>query len=74
MAVVVSKPKTVLVVNDEEGMRDTLTDILKRDHTVLTAAHWWEGWAVLKRDDVDLMLLDIRLPGHQRARTPEHRA
>ena len=57
------KPKTVLVVDDDEGMRDTLTAILKRDHLVLTAATGEEGLAVLKREDVDLMLLDVRLPG-----------
>src|ERR1700754_2524873 len=29
------KPKTVLIVDDDEGMRDTLTAILKRDYRVL---------------------------------------
>ena len=62
MASMVSKPKTVLVDNDE-GMRNTLKAILKRDHTVLTAATGEEDLAVLKQDDVDLMLLDVRLPG-----------
>ena len=57
------KPKTVLVVDDDEGMRDTLTAILKRDYHVLRAATGEEGLAVLKREDVDLMLLDVRLPG-----------
>src|SRR6058998_975727 len=38
------KLKTVLVVDDDEGMRDTLTAILKREY-------------------LDLMLLDVRLPG-----------
>ena len=32
------KPKTVLIVDDDEGMRDTLTAILRRDYTVLTAS------------------------------------
>ena len=44
-------------------MRDTLTAILKRDYLVLTAETGEEGLAVLKREDVDLMLLDVRLPG-----------
>ncbi len=26
------KPKTVLIVDDDEGMRDTLTAILKREY------------------------------------------
>ena len=29
------KAKTVLVVDDDEGMRDTLTAILKREYRVL---------------------------------------
>src|SRR5262249_50091269 len=29
------KPKTVLIVDDDEGMRDTLTAILKREYRVL---------------------------------------
>ena len=42
-----SKPKTVLVVDDDEGMRDTLTAILKKDHLVLTAATGEEGLTLL---------------------------
>ena len=57
------KTKTVLIVDDDEGMRDTLTAILKRDYLILTAATGEEGLATLKRQDVDLILLDVRLPG-----------
>jgi len=57
------KSKTVLVVDDDEGMRDTLTAILKRSYRVLTAETGEKGLAVIKREDVDLMLLDVRLPG-----------
>ncbi len=58
-----TKRKTVLVVDDDEGMRDTLTAILKGSYRVKTAATGEEGLAVLKRDDIDLMLLDVKLPG-----------
>ena len=47
------KTKTVLVVDDDEGMRDTLTAILKRQYDILTAATGEEGLAILKRKDVD---------------------
>ena len=57
------KTKTVLVVDDDEGMRDTLTAILKREYLILTAATGEEGLAILNRKDVDLILLDVRLPG-----------
>jgi len=58
-----SKPKTVLIVDDDEGMRDTLTAILKRDFRVLRAATGEAALPMLSREDVDLMLLDVRLPG-----------
>ena len=57
------KPKTVLIVDDDEGMRDTLNAILRRDFRVLRAATGEAALAILNREDVDLMLLDVRLPG-----------
>src|SRR6058998_825817 len=57
------KPKTVLIVDDDEGMRDTLTAILKREYRVLRVASGEAALPVLNREDVDLMLLDVRLPG-----------
>jgi len=57
------KSKTVLIVDDDEGMRDTLTAILKRDYHVLTVSSGEAALALLKQEDVDLMLLDVRLPG-----------
>jgi DNA-binding NtrC family response regulator len=55
--------KTVLVVDDDEGMRDTLTALLKRDYRVLRAATGEAGLQIMEKEDVDLMLLDVRLPG-----------
>ncbi|HWW84605.1 MAG TPA: sigma-54 dependent transcriptional regulator [Vicinamibacterales bacterium] len=57
------KPKTVLIVDDDEGMRDTLSAILKRDYRVLRVSTGEAALPVLNREDVDLMLLDVRLPG-----------
>jgi DNA-binding NtrC family response regulator len=57
------KPKTVLIVDDDEGMRDTLTAILKRDYRVLRVATGEAALPLLSREDVDLVLLDVRLPG-----------
>jgi DNA-binding NtrC family response regulator len=57
------KPKTVLVVDDDEGMRDTLTAILKREYRVLRVASGEAALPILSREDVDIMLLDVRLPG-----------
>src|SRR6188768_220277 len=57
------KPKTVLIVDDDEGMRDTLTAILKREYRVLRVSSGEAALPVLNREDVDLVLLDVRLPG-----------
>ena len=57
------KPKTVLIVDDDEGMRDTLTAILKRDFRVLRVGSGEAAFPVLEKEDIDLILLDVRLPG-----------
>jgi DNA-binding NtrC family response regulator len=57
------KRKTVLIVDDDEGMRDTLAAILRHDFRVLKAATGEAGLAVVDKEDVDLALLDVRLPG-----------
>ena len=55
--------KTILVVDDDEGMRDTLSAILKKDYEVRVAATGEEGLRVLEKTDIHLMLLDVRMPG-----------
>src|SRR4029453_8598905 len=57
------KRKTVLIVDDDQGMRDTLTSILRRDYRVLRAGTGEAALALMDKEDVDLILLDIRLPG-----------
>jgi DNA-binding NtrC family response regulator len=44
-------------------MRDTLTAILKRDFHVLRSSSGEAALAILNQEDVDLALLDVRLPG-----------
>jgi DNA-binding NtrC family response regulator len=57
------KAKTVLIVDNDEGMRDTLTAILKREYRVLRVASGESALPILNREDVDLVLLDVKLPG-----------
>jgi two-component system response regulator AtoC len=57
------KLKTVLIVDDDEGMRDTLTAILKREYRVLRVSSGEAALPILNREDIDLMLLDVKLPG-----------
>src|SRR6476619_4244375 len=55
--------KTILICDDDQGMRDTLTAILKRDYRVISVSSGEAALSLLKSEDVDLMLQDIRLPG-----------
>jgi DNA-binding NtrC family response regulator len=57
------KTKTILIVDDDEGMRDTIAAIFKRDYRILRATSGEAGLTTLSREHVDLVLLDVRLPG-----------
>src|SRR6185369_1521802 len=54
--------KTILVVDDDEGMRETLTAVLRRDYRVLRAATGEAALQMMEKEDIDLMMLDVRLP------------
>jgi two-component system NtrC family response regulator len=55
--------KTLLIVDDDEGMRDTMAAMLRQDYRVLRAATGEAALQILDRESVDLMLLDVNLPG-----------
>jgi two-component system response regulator AtoC len=55
--------KTILIVDDDEGMREMLTAMLRRDYRVLRAAAGEAGLLMMEKEDVELMLLDVNLPG-----------
>jgi putative two-component system response regulator len=53
----------VLVVDDEESNRKLLTRLLGREYDVITLPDGEQALALLERVDVDVVLLDVRLPG-----------
>ena len=54
---------TVLIIDDEPGIRSVLTDILEDEkYTVLSAGDGFEGLSILKEKTVDVVFLDIWLP------------
>jgi DNA-binding NtrC family response regulator len=55
--------KTILICDDDQGMRDTLAAILKRDYRVLSVSSGEAALVLLREEEVDLLLLDVRLPG-----------
>ena len=54
---------TVLVLDDDEGVRDTVEAILKHDYQILKAKSGEEALEIIKKRTVHLALIDIRLPG-----------
>jgi DNA-binding NtrC family response regulator len=58
-----TKPATtILVVDDEKSMRESLQMLLKENYQVLLAKSGREALDQIKKQPVDLVLLDIRLP------------
>jgi DNA-binding NtrC family response regulator len=55
--------KTLLVVVDDEEIRETLTTALRRDFRVLRAATGEAALQMMQKEDVDLMLLEVQLRG-----------
>ncbi len=53
---------TILVVDDEQGARDSLEVILEDNYQVLTAESGQEALDTLKKTPVDVILLDVHMP------------
>lgn len=55
---------TILVIDDEESIRNLLKDVLERaNHRVLEARDGQEGVTFYQQNKVDLVLMDILMPG-----------
>jgi response regulator RpfG family c-di-GMP phosphodiesterase len=60
----VQPPKPViLVVDDERGPRESLRMILANQHQVLTACDGPEALEILRRQPIDIVTLDLNMPG-----------
>jgi len=58
------EPVQILVVDDEDAVRLLIRRILEeKGYRVVTAADGNEGLAKLDQDGIDLVLLDINMPG-----------
>ncbi len=53
---------SILVVDDEEGIRMFFEELLSDDHNILLASNGIEALEVLENNDVDLIFLDLRMP------------
>ena len=57
------RTKSLLIVDADEPVRDRLAGVVAGDFRVLRVASGEAAIQVLEKEDVELMLLDIRLPG-----------
>lgn len=56
--------KTILVADDEIGIRQSLKKILEKEgYTVLTASNGEEAFREIRGGDIDLLITDIRMAG-----------
>ena len=54
--------KSVLVVDDEEVIRDFLTEVLEDDFDITTACDGGEAIESLKENKYDLVITDMKMP------------
>lgn len=57
------KKRTVLIVDDSPGPRSALQMILEPFYTVYTAADGTEALQCFQREKIDLVTLDLEMPG-----------
>jgi two-component system response regulator HupR/HoxA len=56
-------PYSILIVDDEEGIRESLELTLSEQYRVFTAANAQEGLAILEHEPIALVIADQVLPG-----------
>src|SRR5690554_1977178 len=60
----VQMPKLILIVDDEPQLNFLLTEIFRQaGYGVVTASSGLGGLAVVKRESIDLVVTDYRMPG-----------
>lgn len=57
-------PARILVIDDEESMRDACTQVLTREgYQVISASDGEEGLSLAANDPPDIVFLDLKMPG-----------
>jgi DNA-binding NtrC family response regulator len=57
------KKGTILIVDDEMGPRESIRMILKPHYEVFSAADGKEALSILRQTKIDLVTLDLKMPG-----------
>jgi len=58
-----TEEKIVLIVDDEAILRESLGDYLKDTYQVVTAGTGEEALELVEKQDFDILVIDVRLPG-----------
>ena len=58
-----AQQRSVLVVDDESGVREAIRIILKPQYAVYTAADGNEALQCIQKDKIDIVTLDLKMPG-----------
>lgn len=58
-----NKEKTILVVDDEANVRESLNEVFKDDYAVVMAGNGEEALEKMKTETPSIVLLDIMFPG-----------
>ena len=56
------KLTTILVIEDDESMRDTIETLLKKEYRIIKAVDGREALKELKEEEFQIALIDIKLP------------
>jgi DNA-binding NtrC family response regulator len=54
---------SILIIDDEAVVRESLRDSLKDAHNITTAETGEEALELVKKQDFDVLIVDVRLPG-----------
>ena len=54
---------TLLVIDDSEDVRNLASQVLSDEHEVLSIDSWVHATEYIFKHDIDLILLDINMPG-----------
>lgn len=55
---------SILLIDDEENIRNFLIrSFTKKGYKIKTAPNAEEGWSILSKEKIDILILDINLPG-----------
>lgn len=56
------KKGTILVIDDELGPRESIRMVFKDTHNIFTADNGFEGLEILKKENIDVIILDLKMP------------